>query len=327
MGLRKPRGGGSVPSIMKIEGTPSATAGQTVLVHSFSGFMDAGSASQIAVKHLLESCPERVIATFDSDALLDYRARRPKMIYDRDRFVSAEWPEITLREVLDERGTPFLLLSGPEPDYRWREFVDAIIWLVGELDIRLTAGMIGIPWPAPHTRPVGITFHGTDPELIMGHRSSLSTMEIPGHVQAILELTLGDAGHNALGLAVHVPHYLTQFDYPRASIALLRGLSGSTGLVLPSDGLEEQAPRRRDGDRAADQRLGGVRAPAAIDGRGLRPGRVGQQPPGARLQRIVVRRPARRRPDRCPSGAVPGRDGRSRRRPGALTFSSLDSQA
>ncbi len=241
MGLRKPRGGGSVPSIMKIEGTPSATAGQTVLVHSFSGFMDAGSASQIAVKHLLESCPERVIATFDSDALLDYRARRPKMIYDRDRFVSAEWPEITLREVLDERGTPFLLLSGPEPDYRWREFVDAIIWLVGELDIRLTAGMIGIPWPAPHTRPVGITFHGTDPELIRGHRSSLSTMEIPGHVQAILELTLGDAGHNALGLAVHVPHYLTQFDYPRASIALLRGLSGSTGLVLPSDGLEEQA--------------------------------------------------------------------------------------
>ncbi len=240
MGLRKPRGS-SVPQLMTVVDTPSAMAGPAVLVHSFSGFMDAGSASQIAVDHLLSTCPERVLVRFDSDALIDYRARRPKMIYDNDHFVSAQWPEITLREVLDERGTPFLLLSGPEPDYRWREFIDAVLWLVGELDVALTAGMIGIPWPAPHTRPIGLTYHATNPRLIEGHRSTMGVIEIPGHVQAMLELNLGEAQRDALGLAVHVPHYLTQFDYPRAAIALLRGLSGATGLVLPTDGLEEQA--------------------------------------------------------------------------------------
>ena len=240
MGIRRQRGQETPPLITLVD-TPSASRGQLVLVHSFSGFMDAGSASQIAVDHLLESLPERVIATFDGDALIDYRARRPKMLYDSDHFVSAEWPEITLREVLDERGTPFLLLSGPEPDYRWREFIAAVLWLIAEFDVALTAGMIGIPWPAPHTRPVGLTLHATDPRLLQGHRSTLGTMEIPGHVQAMLELHLGNAGRDALGLAVHVPHYLTQFEYPRAAIALLRGLAGSTGLVLPTDGLEEQA--------------------------------------------------------------------------------------
>jgi hypothetical protein len=240
MGLRRQRGS-AVPGLLTLVDSPSATRGHLVMVHSFSGFMDAGSASQVAVDHLVSSLPERIIATFDGDALIDYRARRPKMIFDSDHFVSAEWPQITLREVLDERGTPFLLLSGPEPDYRWREFIDAVHWLVAELDVGLTAGMIGIPWPAPHTRPVGITMHATNKRLLKGHRSSLGVMEIPGHVQAMLELHLGKAGRDALGLAVHVPHYLTQFEYPRAAIALLRGLAGATGLVLPTDGLEEQA--------------------------------------------------------------------------------------
>jgi len=240
MGLRKPRASGA-PQILKMLDSPSASGGQLVLVHSFSGFMDAGSASQIAVDHLLQACTSRVLAKFDSDALIDYRARRPKMVYDNDRFVSAEWPEVTLREVLDERGTPFLLLSGPEPDYRWREFIDAVLWLVAESDVGLTAGMIGIPWPAPHTRPVGMTYHATNPRLIEGHQSSIGNIEIPGHVQAMLELSLGEADRDAMGLAVHVPHYLTQFDYPRAAIALLRGLAGATGLSLPTDGLETQA--------------------------------------------------------------------------------------
>jgi hypothetical protein len=240
VGLRRSRSSG-VPDLITVVDKPSETSGQWVLVHSFSGFMDAGSASQIAVDHLLKHCSARVLAVFDGDALIDYRARRPKMLYNSDRFVSADWPQITLQEVLDERGTPFLLLSGPEPDYRWREFLSAVVWLVNELDVGLTAGMIGIPWPAPHTRPVGLTVHGTNERLLQGHRSTIGEIEIPGHIQGMLELQLGEAGRDAMGLAVHVPHYLTQFENPRAAIALLRGLAGATGLVLPTDGLEERA--------------------------------------------------------------------------------------
>ncbi len=220
---------------------PSEQEGRRVLVHSFSGFMDAGSAAQIAVAHLLDTCESRLIGEFDSDSILDYRARRPKMTYNVNMFTGVEIPTVTLHELTDERGTRFLLLSGPEPDYRWGEFTGNVLGLVDSFDVGLTVGMIGIPWPAPHTRPVGVTFHATDPDLIRGHASTLGELEIPGHVAALLELRLGEAGKDAMGLAVQVPHYLVQFDYPRAAIALLRALAGSAGLVLPTDQLESAA--------------------------------------------------------------------------------------
>lgn len=229
------------PVSFRMVAQPSATDGRLVLVHSLSGFMDAGSAAQLAVNHLLEVCETRLIAELEPDDVLDYRARRPKMTYFNDRFTGAEVPTVTLHELTDERGSRFLLLSGPEPDYRWNAFIRATVGLVEDLGIDLTVGLIGIPWPAPHTRPVGVTFHATKPELIRGHTSTLGELEIPGHVAALLELRLGEQGHDAMGLAVQVPHYLVQFEYPRAAIALLRALSGAAGLVLPTDALEAAA--------------------------------------------------------------------------------------
>lgn len=222
-------------------GEPSEQDGRRVLVHSFSGFMDAGSAAQLAVAHLLETCESTLIGEFDSDCLIDYRARRPRMVYNVDRFASVDIPTVTLHELIDERGTSFLLLSGPEPDYRWQEFTGAVQDLIEMYSVGLTVGMIGIPWPTPHTRPVGVSFHATKSELLSGHTSNLGEIEIPGHVAALLELRLGEEGKDAMGLAVQVPHYLVQFEYPRAAIALLRALSGSAGLVLPTDELETAA--------------------------------------------------------------------------------------
>ena len=121
--------------------------------------------------------------------------------------------------------------------------IDEVLEVIADLGVDLTVGLIGIPWPAPHTRPVGVTFHATKPELIRGHHSTLGELEIPGHIAALLELRLGQAGQDAMGLAVQVPHYLVQFEYPRAAIALLRALSGAAGLVLPTDELEEAAGR------------------------------------------------------------------------------------
>lgn len=222
---------------------PTPGDGRTVLVHSLSGFMDAGSAAQIAVTHLLDTCETRLIGEFDPDAIMDYRARRPRMTYNRDQFTAVEMPTVRLHEVIDERGTRFLVLSGPEPDYRWNAFIDEMLDVIDELGVDLTVGLIGIPWPAPHTRPVGVTFHATSPELIAGHSSTLGELEIPGHIAALLELRLGQAGRDAMGLAVQVPHYLVQFEYPRAAIALLRALAGAAGLVLPTDELEDAAVR------------------------------------------------------------------------------------
>ncbi len=211
-----------------------------VLLHSLDGFVDAGQAGQLVREHLLDSLDGRVVARFDVDALLDYRARRPLMTFDRDHWSAYEAPELVVRLLGDEVGTPFLMLTGPEPDRQWEGFAEAVRSLVERLGVALTVGFQGIPMGVPHTRPVGLTAHATRPDLIT-RTSWFDKVQVPGSAAALLEYRLGEHDHDAVGFAVHVPHYLAQSAYPAAAVAALEAVVAATGLVLPSDGLREAA--------------------------------------------------------------------------------------
>lgn len=213
-----------------------------VLLHSLDGFVDAGSAGQLVREHLLGALEHRVIARFDVDSLIDYRARRPNMTFDRDHWASYDAPELVVRLLHDEEGSPFLLLSGPEPDRLWEGFTAAVRHLLERLGVGLVVGFHGIPMGVPHTRPVGMTSHATRPELVT-RNSWFDKVQVPGSAAGLLELRLGEAGHDALGLAVHVPHYLAQAAYPAAAVAAMEAIISSTGLTLPTERLREAAAR------------------------------------------------------------------------------------
>jgi len=219
----------------------SPTAQRPVLIHSFQGFLDAGGAPSVAAEHLLATLEHRLVATFDSDAFIDYRARRPRLTFLRDHYANVAIPQISLYEVIDADGTPFLLLVGPEPDYRWQAFTSAVAELVEQLDVRLVVSMGAIPWPISHTRPAQLTAHATDPSMVAGFTPWVDQIEVPGHVSGLLELRLGEAGHPAMGYVVHVPQYLAQFQYPRSAMALLDAVAAATGLSLPTAALEPAA--------------------------------------------------------------------------------------
>jgi hypothetical protein len=220
---------------------PTPVEGRSVLVHAFTGFLDAGGATAMAAR-LLQSREHRLLATVDVDEVLDYRARRPVLTFVTDHFAAVDMPQIALHEVLDDAGTPFLLLSGPEPDYQWQRFGAAIVDLVRTTGTTLTVGLSAIPWPAPHTRPLGITIHGNVPSLVQAPHTA-GNIQVPGHIGGLIELSLSQAGENAIGIATHVPHYLGQFEYPAAAIAMVEALSQATGLVLPVDDLRAPASR------------------------------------------------------------------------------------
>jgi predicted ATP-grasp superfamily ATP-dependent carboligase len=228
--------------LYQIEAEPSALTG-TVLVHALTGFVDAGQAGHVAVAHLLANLEHRVLATFDVDQLLDYRSRRPAMIFDGDHWASYERPELVLHEVRDSAGTTFLLLAGPEPDLQWERFTDAVLELVERFGVGLTVGLGAVPMAVPHTRPVTVTAHATRRELISGYQPWFGTMEIPGHAGALMELRLGQAGHDAMGFVVHVPHYLARIEYPESARGLLAQLARSSGLDLPVEALRPAALR------------------------------------------------------------------------------------
>ncbi|TCB95951.1 PAC2 family protein [Micromonospora zingiberis] len=215
--------------------------GQPVLIQALTGFVDAGNASRLAREQLLTSLESRPIARFDLDQLFDYRSRRPVMTFVEDHWESYDEPELALHLLHDDDETPFLLLTGPEPDLQWERFTAAVASLAARLGVRLTVGLNAIPMAVPHTRPAGVTAHATRRELIAGYEPWLQRVQVPGSVGHLLEFRLGEAGRDALGFAAHVPHYVAQAEYPAAAEVLLASVSRSTGLLLPRDGLRSAA--------------------------------------------------------------------------------------
>ncbi|MFD9124754.1 PAC2 family protein [Kitasatospora sp. NPDC059571] len=207
--------------------------GGLVMLYHFEGFMDAGEAGSQVVTHLLEHGSPQVVARFDHDRLVDYRARRPAMVFDRESWTDYDPPEILLQLVRDSVGAPFLVLTGPEPDTEWELFSAAVRGLVERFDIRLSVDFHGIPMGVPHTRPVGLTPHGTRMDLASGYPKWFDQAQVPGSAQALLEYRLAESGHDVLGFAVHVPHYIARSAYPAAAVLILEAVQSATGLVLP----------------------------------------------------------------------------------------------
>ena len=215
--------------------------GAPVLVHGLTGFMDAGGASRLAIEHLLETCEPTRVATFDIDALYDYRSRRPRTLFESTRFASVQMPELVVDAAVDAHGERFLVLHGSEPDMAWGSVTDGIIRLIEALGVRLVVGLQAIPWPAPHTRPINVTVHANDPTLVVGSQPWVGSLEVPGSLSALLEIRLGEHERPAMGFAAHIPHYLVQAEFPRGALVLLQSLCSASGLALPLDELREAA--------------------------------------------------------------------------------------
>jgi hypothetical protein len=137
---------------------------------------------------------------------------------------------LVVRVCFDTLGTPYLLMSGPEPDTHWEAFAQSVRHIVEAFDVRLTMALGAVPMAVPHTRPVMLTNHATDQSLLLHDNPWAGQIRIPSSAQSMLEIRLGEWGHDAMGFVAHVPHYLAQFDYPAASLRLLEAVEVATGL-------------------------------------------------------------------------------------------------
>ena len=217
----------------------------SVMLVALGGFMDAGHTQRLLTDHLLASGESTVVASFDADQLIDYRSRRPAMVFDTNRWLSYDDPFLGLHRLTDRDGTPYFLLTGPEPDFQWERMSEAVGQLVNLLGVDLVVSAHGIPMAVPHTRPIGMTAHATDPRLIPVQDNPFGRVEVPGSLSSLLELRLGESGRDAIGFAVHVPHYLAQAEFADGAVTALNAITGATGLNLPIDDLIAQAGLNR----------------------------------------------------------------------------------
>lgn len=224
-----------------------------LLVASFDGWVDAGAAATTAAARLAEDAA--TIATFDTDRLYDYRARRPTLEIVDGRPDRLTWPELTLRRArLGDRD--LLVLSGPEPDYRWRELEAAAVDLARLLDVSAWISLGAIPAAVPHTRPVTVLGTESRPGLLRGDVAAgpEGVLRVPSAAISVLDLAASRAGIPTIGYYAQVPHYVTG-GYPPASVELLRLVGRHLDVEIAMGELRDEARRmlaRLDAATAGD---------------------------------------------------------------------------
>jgi hypothetical protein len=227
---------------------------EPVVVAALDGWVDAGAAATSVLEILGDGAP--VVARFDSDELFDYRARRPTLEIRDGRLASLTWPELTLRSARFG-SRDLLILSGAEPDDRWRRLAVDLVDLLTRLDVRGWISLGAIPAAVAHTRPVPILGTASRPGLLRGGvvPGPDGLLRVPSAALSMLEMAVIEAGIPAVGYFAQIPHYVTG-EYALASLELMKALEQHLDVPLPRGDLVEGSRllrHRLDAATAADE--------------------------------------------------------------------------
>jgi len=205
------------------------------LLVSFEDWVDAGGAGTTAARHIAEGGD--VVATFDSDAIYDYRSHRPVLDIVSGIPKQFVWPQMVLiRRRLPERDV--FVLTGPEPDYRWREFADDVLELALRFGVVEHVSLGAIPSAVPHTAPTPVMMTAATSELMRGHSPNEGLLRVPAAAVSLVEWTLAQNGIPAVGFWAQIPHYATPFA--AGAIALVRKVESHLTVTIGAGELENQ---------------------------------------------------------------------------------------
>lgn len=216
-----------------------------VLVTAPDGWIDAGLGGGGAIAALIERMDTTLVASFDIDALLDHRARRPVARITDGVYTDVLWPQIELRAGKDAEGHDVLVLVGPEPDHSWRAYARAVGELARQLGVRMLVAMGAFPAPVPHTRSLGLVATATTSELARRIGVVQGSLDVPGGIVVALQQRFSDLEIPAVALWARVPHYAAAMPYPEASAQLLEGFGEVAGITVDSTALREAADLAR----------------------------------------------------------------------------------
>jgi hypothetical protein len=215
---------------------------EPVLMVAFEGWVNAGLAGIATVDHLVGDGD--IVARFDIDELIDYRANRPSLDMMDGVVTDVGWPEITIRRQTIE-GRDVLALTGPEPDRLWRRLGAEIADLAVALGIREQITIGGIPWAAPHTRSTALTMTASQSDLVdqeIGYVEGL--IRVPGSAATIIAHHVMAREIPVVGYYARVPHYVAGTYYP-AVVALVERVAAHLGISILTGSLVDEAADQR----------------------------------------------------------------------------------
>jgi hypothetical protein len=169
-----------------------------LMIVALDAWVDAGSAATSAATLLSEGAT--VIAGIETDGLYDYRSRRPTLRIVDGRPVELDWPSLALVHRRFAR-RDILVLSGPEPDYRWRELAAEMVLLAEDLGVTEWLTLGAIPAAVPHTRPVPVLGIESREGLLKGgiEPGPVGSMKVPAAAVSVIDMAIAEAGIPAFG--------------------------------------------------------------------------------------------------------------------------------
>jgi hypothetical protein len=207
-----------------------------VLVASFDGWVDAAEAASRAVAQVAGDAA--VVASFDPDAVFDYRSRRPVLDVQDGRLSELRWPELAIRHARVER-RDVLIFSGAEPDLRWGELATDAVELVRRLNVSEWVSLGAVPGAVAHTRPVPVMATASEDGLLDEPAGPEGLLRVPSAALSVLEMAVTEAGTPAVGFYAQVPPYAS-IGYAAASVALVQRLARHLGVAIDVEPLLDE---------------------------------------------------------------------------------------
>jgi predicted ATP-grasp superfamily ATP-dependent carboligase len=209
------------------------------MVCAFKGWNDAGDAASSAVSFLASALDARRFARIDPEEFYDFQTSRPCIRFDKEHKREIVWPSVEIFEATAPRAPrDIVLVQGVEPSLRWQAFGAHLVDLAEALGVQVVVTLGALLGDVPHTRPVAMSGHASDGELLERLGIQPSAYEGPTGIVGVLHTLCADAGLPAASLWAAVPHYVAAASNPKAALALLRRVEGLIGVSVDVSELE-----------------------------------------------------------------------------------------
>jgi proteasome assembly chaperone (PAC2) family protein len=214
------------------------------LVCAFGGWNDAASAATTALEAVGASLDAQVVARIDPEEFYDFQVNRPTIRLIEGEARHIDWPANALLAVpVPTAERDLVLLSGVEPNIRWRTFAESVVGAAQRMGVEMVVSLGALMADVAHTRPVPITGLASDPDLVERLGMSRSSYEGPTGIVGVVHDACRRAGMTSASLWAAVPHYVAAVPNPKAALALLRRLEGVTGVAVEASELEDATER------------------------------------------------------------------------------------
>ena len=211
-----------------------------VLVAAFRGWNDGGQAASLATGFLTKLWNAQQFAEIDPEGFFDFQVTRPHVSLVDGVTRKIEWPETAFKHAnLPGIERDAVLLTGNEPNVRWKAFTRLIVELAQELRVELVVTLGSLLADVPHTRPAPVTGSATDAELVERLGLEASRYEGPTGIVGVLHDACRKAGISSASLWAAVPHYVSLAPSPRAAQALCDRLAGLLSVEIDTEELRQ----------------------------------------------------------------------------------------